>query len=182
VWSLVLLHQHPAAAQRVRDEAVAACGAALPELRHTAQMPFALQVFKETLRLYPPVFVVGREAAHPVTIGPWQIDGDAWVMIAPSVVQRNPTLFPAPDVFTPERMTAEFEKSLPRGAYIPFGLGPRICIGNAFSLMEGQAVLATLLPRVALELTGPPPGVKPMITLGPDAPVLARVRRLTGAG
>ena len=90
-------------------------------------------------------------------------------------VQRDPRWFPQPEAFQPERWTPDFEAALPKGAYIPFGGGPRICIGNSFASMEAQILLATLAGRYRLRLQGDAPQPDPLLTLRPRGGLRMRV-------
>ena len=162
-WSWYLLAQHPAHFERLRTEG----------------MPYALQVMKESMRLYPPAFVLARSALRDTSIGGFGIRKDEIVLIAPWLLHRDPRLFEDPLRFDPDRFLPEREAALPRFAYMPFGVGRRVCIGNQFALMEGQIILATIAPHVSLELVSPRPiGLQPFITLRPKGGVNVRVRRL----
>ena len=98
-------------------------------------------------------------------------------------MQRRPEYFPDPDRFAPDRFEATAEKAIPRGAYVPFGAGARICIGNNFAMMEGQLILATLAQRVELSLANAGEIVpEPLVTLRPAGGVPMRVKRLPSAG
>jgi cytochrome P450 len=125
-------------------------------------------VLKEAMRLYPPAWILnGRTAMEKLTIGGYEIAAGSQVYVSPYMLHRLPRYFPEPERFDPERFEPEKEKEIPRYAYIPFGGGPRVCIGNSFAMMEAQLILATIAQRFALEL---PPGqvVEPLpqITLG----------------
>ncbi|HCP73218.1 MAG TPA: cytochrome P450, partial [Ktedonobacter sp.] len=100
------------------------------------------------------------------------------ILVSPYAIHRNPDYFPDPERFDPARFTPEAEQRLPRHAYIPFGGGPRICIGNHFALMEGHLVLATLAQRVCFSLL---PGQhiepEPLITLRPNGSIKMKVTR-----
>ncbi len=121
------------------------------------------------MRLYPPAWILnGRMAITDAEIGGYTIPKGSTIFISPYVNHRLPQYFDQPDQFIPERWTKEFEKDLPKFAYMPFGGGPRICIGNAFAQMEAHLILATiarqyrlrLLPDTAVQLN-------PQITLSP---------------
>ncbi|MBK8430926.1 MAG: cytochrome P450 [Chloroflexi bacterium] len=94
----------------------------------------------------------GADGHGTTTLGDYSIRQGADLMVAPYVLHRNPTIFPEPERFDPERFTAEREKELPRYAYIPFGAGPRVCIGNSFAMMEAQLIIATVAQRFRLRL------------------------------
>ena len=113
----------------------------LPRLQYTAL------VVKETLRLYPPVWGIGRQALVDVVLGEYRIPKGSSLFMSQWVVHRDPALFPEPERFHPARWMNGPAKSLPRFAYFPFGGGPRICIGNRFAIMEATLVLAVLAQR-----------------------------------
>lgn len=162
-WSWYLLAQHPAHFERLRREG----------------MPFALQVTKEAMRLYPPAFVMARSALQDTSVGGFPVRKGELVLMAPWLQHRDPRLFPNPLEFDPDRFLPDREAALPRFAYYPFGGGRRICIGNQFALMEGQLILSTIAPRVALELVSKRPvGLRPYITLRPKGGVHVRVHHL----
>jgi cytochrome P450 len=161
-WSWYLLAQHPKQFERLRDEG----------------MPYALRVMKESMRLYPPAYVIARSALRDTSVGGFPIRNGDLVMIAPWLFHRDPRLFEDPLRFDPDRFLPEREAALPRFAYMPFGGGKRICIGNQFALMEGQIILSTIARHVSMELTSRrPPGLQPFITLRPKNGVQVRIRR-----
>src|SRR5580658_464711 len=161
-WSWYLLAQHPAHFERLRNEG----------------MPYALQVVKESMRLYPPAFVLARSALRDTSIGGFQVRKDEVVLIAPWLLHRDPRLFEDPLRFDPDRFLPEREAALPRFAYMPFGGGKRICIGNQFALMEGQIILSTIASHVTMELASQRPiELQPFITLRPKGGVNVVVRR-----
>jgi len=162
-WSWYLLAQNPGQFERLRKEG----------------MPYALQVMKESMRLYPPAFVLARSALRDTLIGGFRIRKDEIVLIAPWLLHRDPRLFEDPLRFDPDRFLPDREAALPRFAYMPFGGGKRICIGNQFALMEGQIILSTIAPHVSMELVSRRPiGLQPFITLRPKGGVNVNVRRL----
>lgn len=176
-WTFYLLAQHPEIAEKVYAEVDTVLGGRAPALADLPNLPYALQVIKESMRLYPPAWVLNtRESRTATTIGDYAIPAGVQIFISQWVMHRLARYFPEPARFIPERWTADFEASLPRYAYMPFGGGARICIGNAFAMMEAQLVLATLTQRVALELA-PGQRVEPeaLITLGPKDGLRMRV-------
>lgn len=178
-WALYLLSRNPDKYQKLRDEAVNVLGGRTPAFDDLLRLPYALQVFKESLRLYPPAYVFGRIAMRNVTICDYAIPSGVAVAISPYVLHRRADNFPEPEQFIPERFTPEAEAQLPKYAYLPFGGGPRVCIGNQFALMEGQLILATLAQRVRFELA---PGQRiepePLVTLRPRGGIRMVVRCL----
>jgi cytochrome P450 len=168
-WTFYLLAQHPEVAEKVYAEVDAALGKRTPVLADLAALPYSLRVIKESMRLYPPAWVLNtREPRTAVTIGEYTVPAGTQIFISQWVMHRLARYFPEPERFAPERWTPAFEESMPRYAYMPFGGGPRICIGNSFAMMEAQLVLATLLQRFRLALEpGQTVEPEPLITLGP---------------
>jgi cytochrome P450 len=138
-----------------------------PTLADLPNLPYTLLVIKEAMRLYPPAWVLnGRQAIEDTTIGGYAVPRGSVVFIAPYVIHRRPQFFPNPEQFNPERFAPEREKELPRYAYLPFGAGPRICIGNSFAMMEAHLIVATIAQRYRLRLAaGQTITLNPQITL-----------------
>jgi cytochrome P450 len=170
-WTWYLLARHPEIYARLQAEADAAApgGRSTPRFEDLARLSYTLQVFKEAMRLYPPAYALARQAMEDVEIAGYHIPRRAIVLLSPYLLHRDPAVFPDPERFEPDRFTPDAERARPRHAYLPFGGGPRVCIGSAFALMEGQIVLATLARRVTLRLAAPDRPVEPdpMITLRP---------------
>ncbi|GAC1389005.1 MAG: hypothetical protein NVSMB38_01540 [Ktedonobacteraceae bacterium] len=139
-------------AAKVQQEVDMVLQGRTPTYDDLAHLPYCLQVFKETMRLYPPAAAILREALHDIEIDGYLVPKGYNVFLSPYTIQHNPTYFPNPEVFDPEHFTLEHEKQLPRHSYIPFGAGPRICIGNYFALMEGQLLIATLAQHTTFTL------------------------------
>ncbi len=177
-WAFYLLARHPEAYERLRSEATTVLRGRVPSAEDLPRLGFALQVFKETLRLYPPAYLTSRMAPQDVEIGGHFIRAGTDVIVNIHGMQRSPEYFRNPERFDPDRFEPAAEKALPRGAYMPFGGGARICIGNNFALMEGQIVLATIARRVKLALAEPGEiPAEPLITLRPLGGVPMRVHR-----
>jgi cytochrome P450 len=151
-WAWYLLATHPEVYDRLCREVDDTLGGRAPTYDDLARLPYALQVLKEAMRLYPPAFAVTRAALHDLQIDGYPIRRGQSVLILIYTMHRRPDDFPDPERFDPDRWTPEREQALPRYAYLPFGAGPRICIGNHFTLMEGHLLLATLAQRVRFEL------------------------------
>lgn len=181
-WTFYLLAKHPEVLARLRAEVDATLGGRLPTLADLPRLPYALQVFKESMRLYPPVPVIARRAARAVTVDGYALDRMQGVAINIQGLHRRADFYPDPERFDPERFTPENEKKLPRHAYLPFATGPRVCIGNHFALMEGQILLAQLVQRVDFRLA---PDAKiesfPAITLRPKGGMPMHVQRRKAA-
>ena len=177
-YAFFLLSQHPQAAATLQAELRSVLG---PERRPPtfADVPalrFCEAVVSETLRLYPPAWIVGREAAVDTTLAGVAIPRGSQVWMSQWVVHRDPALFPDPDKFRPERWLDGLQKRLPRFAYFPFGGGPRLCIGSSFAMVEATLVLATLARRFAFRVTPKLPlALLPSITLRPRDGLPARI-------
>jgi cytochrome P450 len=180
-WTLFLLAKNPAAHERLCEEIAAATNGRLPAAADLPRLPFAEAVFKESLRLYPPAYVIGREAVADCVVGGYDVPARATVYFAPWVLHRDARWFDAPLSFRPQRWLDGSASRLPKYGYIPFGGGPRVCIGERFAMMEGVLLLATILRSVRLEMAGPDPTPFPSITLRPDGGPIMRVRRRGGA-
>jgi cytochrome P450 len=146
-WALYLLASHPSVADEVRAE-VAALGVTRVGLADLARLPLLGQVVAETLRLYPPVWVFDRSPLRDIDVAGYRIPRGANVLLSPWVVLRDPRVWESPDEFRPGRFAQS--GAPPRGAYLPFGDGPRQCVGNRFAEAEIALVLATMLPLVSM--------------------------------
>lgn len=164
-WAFYLLDQHPAVAQQLRAEVAAHVGSRAPGLADLANLPTARTVFEETLRLYPPSWLISRKAVGADAFAGYDVPAGSLIIISPYVVHHYAGNWPDPDAFCPQRFLSSAHA---RHAYIPFGAGPRLCIGNRFAEMEAQLVLATLLPQFDLSYTGKPPArVTTQVTIRP---------------
>ncbi|MFL5775943.1 MAG: cytochrome P450 [Chloroflexota bacterium] len=175
-WAFLLLDRNREARSRLEAELTAALGDKPPSPDDVASLPFAQAVVNETLRLYPPAYVTGREAIRDTTIGGRPIPKRHIVLVSMSTTHRDARFFPEPDAFRPERWLDGLEKRLPRGAFIPFGLGSRKCIGASFAMMEATLLLATIARRWRFELEAGEIGTQPSITLRPAAAMPGRMR------
>ena len=166
-WTWYLLSQHPAEEARLHAELDAALGGRPPVLADLPHLPYTLQVIKEAMRLYPPAWVVNiRRAAADTTLGSYAVKKGDRLWLSPFVMHRRPTFFPDPERFDPDRWTPERERALPKFAYMPFGGGARVCIGNGFALMEAHLIVAAVAQRYRLRLRpGHPIDLNAQITL-----------------
>jgi cytochrome P450 len=167
-WTLYLLSQHPDVEARMHAEIDAALGARLPAADDLALLPYTRMVLAESMRLYPPAWIVGRRALAPFEAAGYTIPARSIVLACQYVMHRDPRWFPDPDRFDPERFAPDRHADRPRFAYFPFGGGPRICIGEQFAWMEGVLALATIAQRWRLRLVpGHAVALQPIITLRP---------------
>jgi cytochrome P450 len=175
-WSLYLLACAPGEQQRVAEEAQVVDFA--PERASDAlqQVPYTRAVVSEALRLYPPAFVISRVAAAPDRVGAVDIPRGSLVMVSPFVLHRHEQFWSNPDAFNPERFL-EGAQPAHRFAYLPFGVGPRVCVGAQFALSEAALVLAMLIRHFKVTLATDAP-VMPVavITTQPDHPALFRLQ------
>lgn len=162
-YSWYLLARHPEYFERLRS----------------GGPPFALQVLKESMRLYPPAYAIARSAVRDTEIGGFPVRRDDVVFISQWLLHRDARFFEDPLRFDPDRFLPEREARIPKYAYFPFGGGRRICIGNHFALTEGQVILNTLAQRFSMEpLTRRPLKFRPLITLRPRSRIEVRLRRV----
>jgi cytochrome P450 len=175
-WAFLMLDRHPEARDRLEAELGEVVGDAQPTPADVPMLPYAQAVVNETLRLYPPAYVTGREAIRTTTVAGTRIPKRHLVLISMYTTHRDPRFFDEPDTFRPERWLDGLEKRLPRGAYIPFGLGSRKCIGASFAMMEATLLLATIARRWRFELAPGDIPTHPSITLRPAAAMPGRLR------
>jgi cytochrome P450 len=150
-WVGWALATHPEIARQATAEVDAVLGGRAPTSADLPRLPLVERVVKETLRHYPPaVAVFARQAAREVEVGGWVIPRGGLVRVLTYVTHHDPRWYPDPDRFDPERFAPGRIEQIPPGAYLPFGLGPRTCIGNQFALMEMTLVTAMLLQRLTL--------------------------------
>ncbi len=182
-WSVHCLSKNPAIYAAVEKEVDALAGD--PTFDDLPRLALTLRVFKESLRLYPPIPMFGRQCFEATSLAGRRLERGAVALVVPWVLHRRPDLWPDPERFDPERFLPEAEARRPRLAWLPFGAGPRTCIGNQFAMIEAQLVLAKLLRHVRFErIDGYPEEVaEPMATLRPRGhmPMRVRWRRSRGA-
>ena len=167
-WTWFLLSRNPEAEAKLHREIDAVLAGRLPDYQDLERLPYARSVFAESLRLYPPAWVLGRRAAEDTELGGYRLPRETTVLISPYVLHRTARFFPDPDRFDPGRWTPEADASRPPHAYLPFGGGPRNCIGESFAWMEGVLVLAALARDWKLRSEpGHEPRLQPIFTLRP---------------
>jgi len=171
-WAWYLLSEHPAAADRMRAELTAALAGELPTYADLPRLPWTTAVLAESMRLYPPAWIVGRRALEDVELGGWRLPAGSLCVVSQWVTHRDGRWWPDPLVFRPERWIdaaggfSEHHDERPRFAYFPFGAGTRVCVGESFAWTEGVLLLATIAQRWSLtQVPGHPVAVLPAITL-----------------
>ena len=167
-WTLWLLAKDQATQQLVFEEVSAVAGKQMIEPTHVEGLSFCRQVIQEAMRLFPPAPGIARISKRALEVGGFQIQARTRVHIPVFALHRNAALWDNPDSFDPDRFSADREKKRPRYAFLPFGAGPRICIGAGFAMIEAATILATLVRAFSFR---PLPGHKPKpiakITLRP---------------
>jgi cytochrome P450 len=170
-FALHLLGRHPEAQRRLQAEVDEVLGARDAAADDAARLPYATMVLKEAMRLYPPAPAIGRRTATGDELCGFAIPPGSDVALSPWVTHRHPAFWPQPLRFDPERFTPEREAARHRHAYVPFGAGPRACIGQAFSMLEAVIALATIVRAFEIRAPDRPIPLVPRITLHPAAPV-----------
>ncbi len=170
-WVVTLLGRTPAVERTLVAELRQVLGSAAPGIEHVQRLPFTSNVIKEALRLYPPVWTLGRRVVEDEVVDGWTFKKNALVLFSPWALHRLPEFWADPLAFDPTRWDVEDPRRA-HGSYLPFSMGQRKCIGDTFALIEAQLILAVMLQRVHLELV---PGQtfepEPVITLRPKGGV-----------
>lgn len=167
-WTWYLLSQNPDVEARLQAEADAVLGGRLPTAEDYPRLKYTEMVLAESMRLYPPAWIIGRRALGDYEINGYHIPAGAILLMSQYVMHHNPKYFPDPERFDPERWTPEAKEARPQFSYFPFGGGPRLCIGENFAWMEGVLVLATLAQQWQMRLApGHPVELEPLVTLRP---------------
>ena len=167
-WTWYLLSQHAGARRRLEEEIDTVLDGRPPEYADLANLPYTRMVIDEAMRLYPPAWGFSRQALADDTLGGFRLPRGWLAFVVPYVLHRLPAYWQEPDAFDPERFLPERIAERPKFVYLPFGAGPRQCIGNHFALIEAQLIVATLAQRYRLHLV-PGHRVEPwaLITLRP---------------
>jgi cytochrome P450 len=177
-WTLMLLSQHPDVERRVFEEVQRVVGDGPVRFEHLPALQYTERVLSESLRLLPPAWMLERDALADDVVCGWQVPKGATVAVCAYLLHRHRRYWDNPEGFDPDRWLPERSAGRPRGAYLPFGDGPRVCIGKSFALIEAKVCLAAMVRRVRLELE---PGVRiepePGVTLRPRGGMPMRLRR-----
>ena len=174
IWTWYLLTQHPEIYKRMQDEIDNTLSGRKPTYADLQKLPFTLQILKESLRLYPPAYLLVRKALHQVELEEYSIPPGRVIAVSPYVLHRRVEYFDNPNEFHPSRFADQEQNQ----AYIPFGIGPRTCLGNHFALMEAQIILVVMAQTITFRLL---PGQNitpiPLTTLYPNDAIKMKIER-----
>lgn len=175
-WIFFILAQRPDITDRIRTEVSTIAASGPITLEHTKHLTLTRNVFREAMRLYPPITFIPRVAQHDTELAGHRLKRGTMVMIAPWLVHRSPWNWQNPDRFDPDRFSRDTD--ITPGSYIPFGLGPRICVGAAFATIESTLILATLIQRYDIT-PEPNQTIRPVarLTTKPAQEILCRIKK-----
>jgi cytochrome P450 len=179
-WTWFLLGQNPAVEEELIEELQRVLGGRVPTPADLPRLIYTDMVLRESMRLYPPVWVIGRRALAPFRLGEYELPADTNVLISQLIMHKDARYFPEPERYDPDRWSAGDPRgaSLPRFAYFPFGGGPRVCIGAGFGMMEAALLLATIAQQFRIQIA---PGQKvskqPTVTLRPRNGIPVTLKR-----
>ncbi len=167
-WILIEIFKHPNVMHKVVDEVMRASDDPWERL---GQLTYTEQVIKETLRLFPPAWALDRYALEDDNYNVYTVQKDCMILMLVYGIHRNPRLWEAPNEFRPDRFSPEEVKNIKNGSYLPFGAGPRYCIGQAFAMMEMKLAIAEIVKRFNFSIETTDIGIHPLISLRPDKEV-----------
>jgi cytochrome P450 len=177
-WTWYLLSQTPEVERRLHEEIDRVLGGRLPTVADVERLPYIMRVVTESMRLYPPAWLVGRRAVNEYRIGDYDVPPRSIIVMSQWIVHRDQRHYPDPERFDPDRWTPDFKAALPRFAYFPFGGGPRQCIGESFAWMELVLLVATIAQQWRFELLpGHPVVPNAAVTLRPKYGMKMTARR-----
>jgi cytochrome P450 len=172
-WTFYLLSEHPAVLEELEAEVDGVLNGRLPTIEDVPNLTYTTMVLAESMRLYPPAYAIARWGNEPDEVGGYATPANAIITMSPYVTHRHPEFWDDPEQFDPQRFTPERKAERPRYTYLPFGGGPRLCIGNSFAMTEAILLLASIVQRYRLTLV---PGtlveLEPLITLRPKGKLL----------
>jgi cytochrome P450 len=172
-WTWWLLGTHPEAESRLHEELGGILAGRVPEFEDLPDLSYTRMVFQEAMRLYPPAWIISRRSIEDDEVGGYRIPAGTTVLISSYVTHRNPRYWEDPEIFDPERFLPERSAGRPEFAYLPFGGGPRKCIGDHFAMTEGVLILATIAQRFRLlPVPGHPVEPQPLLTLKPKRGII----------
>ncbi len=174
-WTWYELGRNPNVLAQIEAEIKKTIGGRRVTMEDLPSLPYTLAVIEESMRLHPPAYITGRETKREVELGGHTLPARSIVTVYIRAVHRQAKYFTNPLAFVPERMLPEAKKLRPRHHYLPFGAGPRVCIGSHFALLEAQLVLITMIQNTKLQLLASHVVPEPLVTLRPKGGMPARV-------
>jgi cytochrome P450 len=166
-WVFYFLAQNPEVEAKLLCE-IEILNGKPPTVHDLPNLPYSEMVLKEALRLYPPAAGATRQPIHDLELGGYHFTKGSNIVISTYLMHRNPDYFPDPLKFDPERFNPARETQIPKYAYLPFGGGPRVCIGNTFAMMEARLIFITILQHYRLTLaTNQPIQAEQLFTIRP---------------
>ncbi|MGV3624539.1 MAG: cytochrome P450 [Archangium sp.] len=179
-WAMLLLGTHSQVEAKLLQEIDTVLQGRAPTMADVGRLPYSLHVIKEAMRLYPPVWTLGRTVVEDEVVDGWRLKKGALVFVSPWALHRHPEYWEAPNEFRPERWTVDDPRRA-HGAYLPFSMGQRKCIGDSFAIVEAQLVLVTILQRMQMKLVADQSfEPEPLITLRPKNGVMVMVSKRNG--
>ncbi len=179
-WTWLLLGRHPEAAEKLNEELRAVLGGRTPTPADLPRLVYTDRVLRESMRMYPPVWIIGRRALAPFRLGEYELPAQTNVLMSQLILHQDARYFPVPGQFDPDRWRSDDPRcsSLPRFAYFPFGGGPRVCIGAGFATMEAVLLLATIAQQFQVNLIpGQNVEMLPSVTLRPKSGIRVTLKR-----
>jgi len=177
-WTWYLLSQYPDCATRLFEEVDRVLDGRLPTFEDIQHLRYTTMILKEALRLYPPVWLLGREALEEVVVGGYGLKKGSIVIMSPYVLHHDARWFEQPERFLPERFSEENEEKIPQYTYIPFGSGPRGCVGYRFTMVEEALMVAMVAQQYRFSLAAKQNvEVIPLINLHPKDGMLMQLHR-----
>lgn len=175
-WTFYLLSEHPDVREQLENEVDGLLNGRLPAFEDVPNLTYTTMVLEESMRLYPPAYAIARFGNAPDEVGGYQIPANTVITMSPYITHRHPDFWQEPERFDPQRFTPEHKAERPRFAYLPFGGGPRLCIGHSFAMTEAILLLASIVQRYRLTLLpGTQVAVEPLITLRPKGKLMMTI-------
>ncbi len=177
-WTFSLLMQYPEVMQRLQQEADALFSTSSINNENLRELYYTTMVLNESMRIYPPAWIIAREALEDDEIGGFPVPKGSQVYLSPFIVHRHPDFWHQPYIFDPERFNEDQRQGRHKFAFFPFGGGPRYCIGHNFAMMEMKVILATLVHWFDCKpISKLPVALDPMLTLRPKDPILINLKK-----
>ena len=182
IWTWYLLSQHPEVEEKLQSELQTVLGGRTPQFDDVPNLPYTRMVFAETLRLYPPIWILTRQAIHELKVGSYVIPSGSLIHMCPFIVHRDPRYYPDPLSFSPQRWESKLQDKNFKFAYFPFGGGIRICMGEQFAWIEAILVIATIAQKWSFQfIPDHPVEAQPLVTLRPKYPIRLKAMKRDSA-